>query len=838
MYFSGWSEYTRQGNNIELWKWEFIFSGKSLGNNYKISHESFDITSIGIGDIYINTNDTRKFSLFSFDGIFVANLKDEGELMTSAHLYPHMYLKFNTRRAKFLKNADLVRISSVFTLDSLAEPLLKENISILAWKLDIENNIFLDAYVWLLASELDNTRKIFTDILSIGTLEFPGASYLKQYFSILLNDSKKKAYYKNTAFHNLVKLMKSKQLEPALVEEIISDLELLSEYPEDKQDVVEIINHYYRVSIWASNFSDIYAKINLYSLIFAIDNRKLPDNYQSYLSLNSLYQNFNIYGNYSYVNLLSFWNDYTSSSWVLSKDLTLASKQDLDYVSFFLSELFISKFSSSDENLREFWWENNLEHILQVMEDYIKLNNVIYDSTWDRRNVTGVYVHLDVLENLQDFMRNGLFRTDRWINGVLVKSKKFQLNSKEISLLDKNVNQLLDFYENNKQFISNQNQQEASLINQYNSLTSQFKEYFLALSDYESYIYNYDETKKSLFWIQTLWEKWEEILFSKESVQKYLGQFSSSSVSDMKILLKDNYYEISNFMVDGKNFAFSLYPFNANKIDNITINNKKVSVSYKLDSVQLDWSERLKSVSDEEQRNKYDFSQFFKNTFSSTSSQQPVDIFEIQDNSSASQDKFIVVFKRDKLLGTNWEFAGIKSFLDIEFNDIDLIAKNWWYDIFIDNAEISLRWKNSDFQATFASDYVLDKDKHYFKNIRLYPYESNIGVRKDHLGDNFIQIVGNVDLVDLKEVILALEENTGNLRYLYTAISKDLKIDDVSIRYIKSSKKLNFRFDYNGDFISILLSGDTIWNVSQAWKVIVRDVNYRTINDILTTIKK
>ena len=837
IYFAPWSEYERDEKRIVVWKWEFIIRLESLGQNYSVVGDFFDISSLEAGSIYINTQDEKNHVFLSLDTLVNVWLTDDNQDITYVDLYPHMYLRLNPSRIQFLKNADLVRISSVFDLWSLTWSL---NNDIISWFLAntwIKSSDFFDAYIPYSKIQFQETANKFKEILSIRSWEFPWIKSLQKYFHLFLNDTKKRAYYKNNIFSDLTTLVRSDKKETQIIQDIVTELSLLESTPDDYKEIRNVIDYYYSIITLNSDFSHIQAKINIHALMLAINDNKISPIQESLLSLATLYEKYNLSWNYSYENLKSFSNAYVIKSWLENEAISLQDKQRFDYFSFFLGELFISRFSSADENLKDFWSKDNFNSLLQVMNNYVNINQKIYNSDDQKRATTGMYVHADVLKKLQDFMRSALFKDTRWENGVLIKSRKFQINTKETNLFQKNINQLLSFYNTNKVFLSSQDQNDAALINAYSLFDSQFKEYFLALSDYDNYLFTYDQTKQNLFWIETFGENDNDIIFSQSQALTYLRQFEQASLADINIDLKENFYQIQNFIVAGKNFSFSLYPYEAYKIDDIIINNNPIAVSYTLDSVEFDWKERAESARDEEERDRYDFSKFFLNTFSNNSTNDTQDVFEINRN-EADNDKIITVFKRDKLLSNTWEFASVQSFLDIDFSDIDVVQNNDIFDIFIRDADIEASYETSELSAKFDADYVLAQNQHFFKNIILSPHTSNLWIKKPEIWGNPIQIIGNINLVDLESEMSLLAKNYPNVKYMYNSISKNLWVDKVGIRYLKSSQKVNFRFDYQWDFVSILLFEDTIANVSQAWEILLKDVNYRTTDDILTTIKK
>jgi len=89
---------------------------ESLAGAYQIVGGFFEILSLESGSIYINTQNQRNYVLLALDTLAHISLIKDNEDITDVDLYPHMYLRVNSTRLSFLKNADLVRISSVFDL--------------------------------------------------------------------------------------------------------------------------------------------------------------------------------------------------------------------------------------------------------------------------------------------------------------------------------------------------------------------------------------------------------------------------------------------------------------------------------------------------------------------------------------------------------------------------------------------------------------------------------------------------------------------------------------------------------------------------------------------------
>jgi len=82
-------------------------------------------------------------------------------------------------------------------------------------------------------------------------------------------------------------------------------------------------------------------------------------------------------------------------------------------------------------------------------------------------------------------------------------------------------------------------------------------------------------------------------------------------------------------------------------ITNITVNGDQKNFQYKLERIEQEWSEKF-DTAPEDDKQRYDFTRFFLNTFFQNVSDTG-EIF-VKDRDSLSEDKTKIVFKRDILL--------------------------------------------------------------------------------------------------------------------------------------------------------------------------------------------
>ena len=134
--------------------------------------------------------------------------------------------------------------------------------------------------------------------------------------------------------------------------------------------------------------------------------------------------------------------------------------------------------------------------------------------------------------------------------------------------------------------------------------------------------------------------------------------------------------------------------------------------------------EKIKNISDIDEKNKYDFKNFFINNFNN-----PIDNNENNENNeeqediTLEEDKNIQSFKRNKLLWNQWDFIILKWFLDINYNNIKVTPDlNNNYIIKIINSELNTKIKKwnivNDFKIEFNSNYIFST-LHSFENINL-----------------------------------------------------------------------------------------------------------------------
>jgi hypothetical protein len=94
-------------------------------------------------------------------------------------------------------------------------------------------------------------------------------------------------------------------------------------------------------------------------------------------------------------------------------------------------------------------------------------------------------------------------------------------------LLEKNINIIFSFFENNKIVLNAEKSNKDRFLETklYPDLEKKYKEYFYALKDYNEYLAIYDDSKKELLNTNSINEGQNKIILSIDSAEKYLKQF-------------------------------------------------------------------------------------------------------------------------------------------------------------------------------------------------------------------------------------------------------------------------------------------------------------------------
>ncbi len=801
-------------NKVQEWNtitlnfgaWEYLIDIRSTGYKYKVNTESFSLDILWPGKVYVNTLDSKNCHIFSIDSLSRFYFKWEKQ-WTPIYIYPHMYIWFNSLMWKFYLEADFFRILTVFEPIYFWEKLFSWTMvdNNLFSKIPALETVFFKDTLFILNSEYDDSENKLGDFSRLDLVDFPGIEYIEKYKKVFLNETKRRVYNKDLILKNVLRLLKAKKYEPSVIDSIYNSLEELRVYEEDYKEMEDSINAYYRLVSINSDPSFEDAKLNVYQLVLKVNDMKELLDYKSFLPLNAIYSYFDFDNRWDYLydSLVTFSNTFFVKFSKGGSDEEETGVIFKDYFYFFLKEIFLSKFVLDKDNNSDLFKGDNLKNLLDVMEQYIALSKEHYSTSWKHKEA--VYIYRLMLEKLERFIRLWFFNEKRWEGNLLEVKGTNGKNHEYMKTLEWNINKLFNFFNASKTHLPEDSLEEES----YTKLKEMFVEYFFALDDFNGYKMKYDKGIIKIF------EENEELDDDEELTEKdfvnYLSQFNWLRLDDAKIEIEVDYYKATSIFIDWKMLSFYLYPYDNHKMDKIKLDGKDIGFTYKL------WKEE----------NNEDF---FIDTFVKKEEKEvPIYIEEEE----KGEELYISVFKRDKLLWEGWDFVLLKGILEVGYSDINVIRDELGnYDISVENAKMYI-WKNSKF--SFFSDYIRNWRTKAFKNIEVKPYKNG-----EVLDIMPIKIIWVITLQNFKEDIDDIFSNFVSVDYIFNKILSVLYVEDISVTYTLKKSKFNFKFDYKGKVVNIILDWDKIENIF-VWDstdgLILSPTSYLNIEKYLKKVK-
>jgi len=556
------------------------------------------------------------------------------------------------------------------------------------------------------------------------------------------------------------------------------------------------------------------------------------DDLELYILLKNIYFTYD-FSDFAF-NLEKYFNDfvniYFSKLKVVNNEIIVWQHIDIVLLKSFLYYLedYLNNFAF-DINSPDNWKSSNTQNLtynINILEKYLFLNKYIYfKNNSDELLKTWVFKNKYLLNNILNFIRNKLFSKDRE-NWLLVSSNKYDLPEKVEEKFSNIIEEFFKLEKINKNKLQNDPKFRV-LLEDYDKLYEKFKEYFLALLNYEEYKTKYSKLDSQLDNYKV--DVKENVLW-KEDIIKFLSQFKWADFSNTEILVTSNPNEfiVKNFWVNGWVVSFKINPEKSYLIYDLIIesdikNRKKYyGRMYSLEREQILW-ERNQKYAEDEEKDKYDFAYYFKNKFFDSYS---IDTWDYEEGNLRKWKKWdsesLRVFKRDKLLSKTWEFADISDILKLKYDDV---VVNDLKNIEIKKAEVisDVSWWDVEV-AKFSSKYFIDKDedKHYFYDdgwIKLTFYKKMWSKTRVLLWGNEIVIDFNIDLKDFKTVFNDIFDNLRVLSKVLYYINDNLWVEKVKIKYNKS-KFFVFSFEKDWKKFEFYIKKNKIIFIKEDWKVL------------------
>lgn len=833
-----WSYTKTQSRNntaLKVWSGKFFLSF-SFPKKYEVSWSWFRLSFVWPIKLYLNTEDTNKVDIFSLDNMAELSLiwLEDGKLKTKVYAYPHMLLSFNLKLNKILKNTDLFRISQLNDITYVNQNLYTSYYKLEDFK-NLDNSFFKTVTEYF-SNEYSKTK---TDN-SFLEENFNNMTYdyIKKYFYIFVNDNKKVAYYKDLIYMNLLKIYMYPDNPNSIfneTEEYYKNLKILSE--KDYVEMLKVLVYFKSKFLLDNKLGIIETELKYDQILSSVFSfQKMQSNYM-------LYYIFNLYDLWNKENffdwLISFSDNYFKDNWLKIQEDKLVWYDDSKtiklwyYISFL--ESIIKSHLIEETDMEDIKW------IFNLFNKYSLLSVSIYSGWSSDKKKTTIVMHLNLLKELSEYIRNNFFETDldKWI--MLVKKKWINLDSDVVSLFENSYNKLFDFFTYNNKVFDENLEKDFLYLKEYEFISFNFIEYINALKNYDKYKLE----KSDLYSIQTIWwDNVKKIIYNIDDIKNYLLAFNWVNKDSIKIKADEtgNIFN-ANLNIWWKIFSFDLAPYNNYTIKNIYIDWIKKNLTYSLSLIKEKMDQRYKSSSNPEERNMNDFSNFFINTFLKTKTYSQTE--EDYNEDLPKENIEILVFKRDKLLWPKWEFNTIKDFTDIESDNIVVTIDNWKIWIKLKNIKTTFtyaEWRdNVTYWAYLDSDYYIGTNEHYFSNIKLRLFKSVRNWNKNV--DVFwlwnwknISVVWNLGIITYNDYMSDIISNYNNIVFVNEELVKKVWQTEVSVN---SSKIVKFTFTYNWHKYEMSLLDSNIVNLRKDWaKVLQTTFNYTDLPNRINLLIK
>ena len=777
--------------------WKYLSSLRDVRKSYTLTGSGFSILQEGVGEVFIDSiSYPGRVLILPLSTALTISLtsEDNSEVYTDIFLAPHMYLEFQPSRASFLKNADAVRIQTVYELWYLWTDISNISEHEFLKKYAAEEESFIAVSMRHIQTRDRKNNLKFKEILTQDIGKMPWYDTVERYASLFVNEEKKKIFYKNLVLEWLFWILQTQYYDEQWVAQVRKDLEVLRAI--DSKSYKELVELKETLMSIVSSSSDrdlVGAKIALASL-----SEWYEIHSKTYFSLYgfAVFAGYDINGEFSQF----LWRKFLQSFQDFVTFYNTQEKQTnfyYQYFSYFLERQLIFF-------LEEYTWTDSIASIIDTLKNHIEIFWPSYDADTTSR-ITWLYVYSEILKKVDIFLRTRYFLMERNTNKLLILHKENRLAAKDVVSFRTQIETIFKIYDNNDKFLDDENSRDRSIRKDITFTKARITEYFAALENYWAYTSEYDVSKQTLLNID-IFSQWDEEVLSKEKIQKYFEKFDGVILSGASIQVIDEYYyRLEDVFIGGKSFSFDIYPYASMKLQNIRIDAKDSRFVYKLDLIESEWEEKHKTGNPEE-KEKYDFSLFFFIKFFAED-KKVIEEYVVGDT-KVNEDKTEIVFKRDSLLWNKWEFSVVRDTLLLEYEDIRVVRNNLSYDIFLENTDFqTIVWEGSGKRYTgyFDSEYILDK--HYFADASIAPYEKNTQADEKLLfWDTKIRINGKIPLQDFSASMKNMFTYMSTYIWIYNDIRPLYPTEAIQIQYNVYNKKMTFKFDSGWKTYTILVS--------------------------------
>lgn len=681
----------------------------------------------GKGVFLIDTN-INPYKIFSFDiflDIELVNGTDRSHI-TNFTLFPSLLFKHDTKNTIGLKEADILRVSIVDSIRYVDMKTMEDSKLLFSRNAVEKNQIFLTEVKKDITSRMNTITELFFSILDKNNWNIKDKSFFYTYSILLINGSKKEILLKNTLVENILQVLNNPQKisQSSMILNTLSEMKILG--PRVYNDGISILKQYYYISIY-SHFigkSNVFIYGWMESPFLLETERIITNNPKS--KQGEYYINIsNLFSTYYFLTLdTQKLNNYFEKTLKKMLDNKFLTKDDFLPFSFFVTQYLSNGLIIPNEDTILI-----ISHLFNITNNYytnnqldkVKLANI---TTTIFYNYTKIFTKLYsvFINTFIDKTNKGLLFKENYLNG-----DDINFDQNFTHTLISNIDIITKDAENKKDALYKKDvvSSNSGIIDSYSLLKTTLKSFdtiISMLSNYQKYLDDLDLNTSSKYARGIFIEK--ENKMSIENVQNYLKDFNNLDIWSLQIsnnFQKDGFYEIQVSILDST-FSFKLWDKN-HTIADISYTDtlwKKHTFSdfyISLDQKEEEFKKLTDSVQEPNIKYKYDFKNFFENTFLNTSSLVMSNTLVTSPpiNTRKVATPEIQLFIQHELLDK--DFKNIVDFLPILFKNINAYNKDGERIIELSNIEKNFTGNGNNYFVEFNGKYLLDH--HLFSQLTM-----------------------------------------------------------------------------------------------------------------------
>ncbi len=793
----------------------YLSSFRDLGKKYIFLGKGFRVEQKGIGEIFFDTQSVPwKVLIFPLNTSLELSLVSEPwisqETYTHIFLTPHMYIEFDPLRGTSLKNADSLRVKTIFHMWYFWNPISEIYEDIYFQNYQTTLTTFLKESFSLISKRDMELQKQLLLLKQQKVNKILGTKTIERYAVLFVNPEKKKAFYKNIILEGFLDILESEVYDATKVEKVRKDIKALRLLSEDSYREILKIQEQILTSLYASsNIRDTPLAFSFASLFYPELTQEKTYFLLSAHALFSLYDLRNEFSGESIkIFLQSFW------TFIVSEDLSPERKSlRYEYFLYFLKNQIFTL-------LREDSITWKISATTDVLKNYIDISS-LRDSSSLTSRITSLYIYDEILKEIDISLRKKYFLPERTQQDIL-QLGSVKMNMKEGSLLRIQIERIFGIYYELSKFLDTEDTRYIDISKDIETSQKHIKEYFSALENYQAYISQYDIAKKDLLTID-LSSQIDETLLSEEEIRKYLQTFEGiDDISSVKVQVKEEYYHLENVFISGRVFDFDLYPYSSYyALRNIVIDGNLFLYSY-----NIPLEEENINIESEEKKPQ---ARFFLDTFFQNSMTEVEEY--VEQDQQLLEDKTEIIFKREILLWKKWEFTKISKIFPVKYENIRIEKTQTGYNTFLDNVVFPLFWENAGYIASLNSTYILSSIDHYFSNISLTISSESDG---EMLFSGVPVHLPKIPLLNFETIIGEMGNQIPFSQQLYSILEKKYSLENFTIQYTSYNKKMTFKFDSQDKNYIISLAGNMVDKISiDATSILSEPVDIKNISSYL-----